>query len=47
MVNAFMPKKGAFMNSVDTDEMPQNAASHQGLRYLPYVKHNFGKDGQY
>ena len=38
VVNAFIKtkasKKGAFTNSVDPDETPQNAASHQGLRFL-------------
>ena len=29
-------QKGAFTNSVDPDETPLNAASHQGLRYLPF-----------
>ena len=28
--------KKAFANSVDPDQMPQNAASDQGLHYLPY-----------
>ena len=28
-------KKGAFTNSLDPDEIPQDAASHQALRYLP------------
>ena len=34
---AFMEKSniGAFRNSLDPDETPQKAASHQGLRYLP------------
>ena len=34
VVNVFMQtiKKGAFTNSVDPDDTPQNAASHQGLR---------------
>ena len=39
VVNAFMQKycnKGSFTNSVDPDEMPQNSASHQGLRHLQY-----------
>ena len=39
-------KKGAFSNSIDTDETPQNAASHQGLHYLPYVKQILGNNGQ-
>ena len=39
VVNTFMrgggdPKEGTFANSVDPDETPQTAASHQGLRYL-------------
>ena len=29
------PKIEPFKISVDPDETPQNAASHQGLRYLP------------
>ena len=28
----------AWANSVDTDETPQNAASHQGLHYLPLIQ---------
>ena len=28
-------KKGLLTNSIDSDETPQNAASHQGLRFLP------------
>ena len=28
------PKGSAFTNSVDPDETPLDAASHQGLRYL-------------
>ena len=38
VVNALMKRKsqkGAFTNSIDPDEMQQNAASYQGLRYLP------------
>ena len=38
MVNAFLKKKiekGAFTNNVDPDKTPHDAASHQGLRYLP------------
>ena len=34
VIKAFMkkiPKKRTFANSVDPDETPQNAASHQGL----------------
>ena len=27
----------AWANSVDPDETPLNAASHQGLRYLPLI----------
>ena len=27
----------AYANSVDPDEMPQNAASRQGLHYLPFT----------
>ena len=27
----------AWANSADPDEMPQNAASHQGLHYLPLI----------
>ena len=33
VVNALC-KNGAFSNSVDPDKMPQNAESHQGLRYM-------------
>ena len=32
--NAFM-KKMSIKNSIDPDEMLHNAASHQGVRYLP------------
>ena len=38
VVNEFMqiiPKKGASTNSVDPDETPRFAASHQDLCYLP------------
>ena len=28
----------AWANSVDPDEMPQNAASHQGLHCLPLIQ---------
>ena len=28
-------KKGAFTNSVDSDETPNNEVSHQSLLYLP------------
>ena len=28
----------AWANSVDADEMPQNAASHQGLHSLPLIQ---------
>ena len=35
VVNAFMQhKKRAITNSIYPDETPQNAASHQSLRYL-------------
>ena len=30
--------KHAWANSVDPDEMPQNAASHQGLHCLPLIQ---------
>ena len=30
--------KKARANSVDSDEMPQNAASHQGLHCLPIIQ---------
>ena len=38
VVNAFIQtiKKGAFTNSIDTDEMRHNKVSHQGLCYIPY-----------
>ena len=36
--------KGVFTNSVDPDEKPQNAASHQGLHYLPF-KYILGNSG--
>ena len=29
----------AFVNSVDPDQTPQNAASDQGLHCLPYIIH--------
>ena len=47
MVKTFMqmgPKWEQFTNSVDIDETPQDAASHQGLRY---VEHILGNGGQY
>ena len=28
----------AWANSIDPDEMPQNAASHLGLHYLPLIQ---------
>ena len=34
VVNAFMQNVN-FTNSVDPDETPHNAASHQSLHYLP------------
>ena len=37
---------GAFTDSVDPDETPQNAASHQGLR-ICHVKFNLGNGEQY
>ena len=40
VVDAFYAKisqMGAFTNSVDPDETPHNAVSHQGLRYLRCV----------
>ena len=30
--------KQAWANSVDPDEMPQNAASHQALHCLPFIQ---------
>ena len=47
MVNAFMKKiqKGSFANSVDPDETPQYAASHQ-ICAICHVKHILGNDGQ-
>ena len=38
VVNVFLQiiKKGAFTNSEDPDDTRQNAASHLGLRYLPF-----------
>ena len=32
----------AWTNSADPDEMPQNAASHQGLHYLPLIQQFLG-----
>ena len=45
VLNAFMQKKTQ-KGTVYLDEMPQYAASHQGLRYLPHARHIFGNDGQ-
>ena len=30
-----------FANSVDLDQMPQNATSHQGIHCLPYIQQYF------
>ena len=38
--NALMQNR-AFTNSVDPGERPHNAASHQGLRYLPCLAHSW------
>ena len=31
----------AWANSVDPDQMPQNATSDQGLHWLPLIQHYF------
>ena len=33
-IHAYYPIKGRLANNVDPDQMPQNAASDQGLYYL-------------
>ena len=37
VANAFIQtfKRGAFSNRIDTDKTPHNAASHQGLCFMP------------
>ena len=35
----------AWANSADSDEMPQNAASHQGLHCLPLIHQFFDTSG--
>ena len=32
---------GVWENSADADQMPQSAASDQGLHYLPLIQHYF------
>ena len=39
-MQTFFLKKGSIYKKIDTDEMSNNAASHQGLCYMPY-KANF------
>ena len=40
-VGTFVQQKGAFIYSVDPDETPHNAASHQGRRSLPCYAHSW------
>ena len=35
----------AWAHSVDSDEMLQNATSHQGLHFLPLIQHFLDKSG--
>ena len=37
-LNAFKHERYTLTNSVDPDETPQNAASHQGMRCLSKIK---------
>ena len=43
-VVAWRPLKGYLANSADPDQMPQNAASDQGLHFLQIVQPIFSRN---